>query len=168
MISVRLGGVVLREVPCNKKEVESLRDGPFSDFRPSSNAFLEKDTSGKSPLKGEEKVALSETDAEVLESQKAQAKQASVATGPRVDGPPVTGKGEEDEVEDDFSDTHPKADDNPGEAEEELEPTLEADDTAQPPRWDSEILCVTDPFIREKVKLVVIEGMTHPSLYLSD
>ncbi|KAI0247404.1 hypothetical protein BJV78DRAFT_1246095 [Lactifluus subvellereus] len=142
LISVRWGGVVPREVPCNKKEAESLRDGPFSSFRPSSNAFLEKGAFGKSPLGGKEKSALSEADVKVLEWQEAQAKQASVAAGSR----------EEDEAEDEFNvnDTHSEADRNLEEAKEEFESTLEADDTAQSSRWESDILCVTDPFIRAK------------------
>jgi hypothetical protein len=154
LISVRLGGVVPREVPCNKKEAVNLRDGPFSGFRPSSNASLEKGASGETQLKDKEKNALSKANVEALGLQETQAKQ--VSAGPRVDEPPVTGTDEEDEAENEFNDTHPETDRNPGEAEEEIEPTLETDDIAHLPRWESQILCVIDPFIREKVMLLVI------------
>jgi hypothetical protein len=156
LISVRWGGVVPREVPCNIKEAEGLRDGPFSHFRPSSNAFLEKGASGRSPLEGKEKNAVSKADVEVLEWQKAESKQPSVAAGSRADEPPVTSKSE-DETEGEFTvnDTQSEADRNFGETKEEFEPMLEADDTAQSPRWESEILCVTDPFVRAKVKSVL-------------
>jgi hypothetical protein len=161
MISVRLGGIVPRETPCNTKEVESLRDGPFSSFRPSSNASLEGGASERSLLKAKEKNALSETDVEDLEPQEAQTKQGSVVPGPRVEKPPVTDK-DEDEVDDEFNDKPPEADRNSREAEEEFESAVEADDTAQPSLWESQILCVADPFIPAKVNLAVTEGMTHP------
>jgi hypothetical protein len=156
MISVPLGGVVPRDVPCNKKEAENLREGPFSNFRPTSNASPEKGTSGETQLKDGKKNALPETNAAALEQQNTQAKQASVTADPRVDEPPVTGTDEEDEEENEVNDTHPETDRNPGEAEEEIEPTLETDDTAHRSRWKSQILCVIDPFIPQKVMLVVI------------
>lgn len=152
-----------REVPCNTKEVESLRNGPFSHFRLSSNAPLEGGAFKRSLLKAKEKSALSETDVEDLEPQKAQAKQGSVVPGPRVEVPPVTDK-DEDEVDDEFNDKTSEADRNSRKAEEDIEPTVEADDMAQPSLWESQILCVADPFILTKVNLAVTEGMTHMCL----
>ena len=152
MISVRWGGVVPREVPCNRKESETLRDGPFSDFRQSSN---EKGAAWKSPLKnkqGKEKVP-SEAGIEVLERQKGQAKQVSEATDTCIDGQPVTGdEGDGDEgAEDDANDEDSETGQDPAEDEEELGLAQETDDGAQPSRWQSDILCVVDPFVRAKV-----------------
>lgn len=147
MISVRWGGVVPREVPCNRKESETLRDGPFSNFRQFPN---EKGAAGKSPLKNKQvkdKIP-SEAGVEVLEWQKGQANQDSEAT--RVDGQPVTGnRGEEagDETNDSGSETEK----DPAEDEDEFGLAQEADDEAQPSRWQSDILCVVDPFVRAKV-----------------
>jgi hypothetical protein len=152
LISVRWGGVVPREVPCNRKEAETLRDGPFSDFRQSPN---EKGAAGKSPLKdkqGKENIS-SEAGVEGLEGQKGQANQVSGATDTRIDGQPVTGGGgdEDEEAEDKVNDSGSETEQDPAEDEDEFGLGQEADDETQPSRWQSDILCVVDPFVRAKV-----------------
>jgi len=152
---VRRGGVVPRQFPCNRKEVESLRDGPFSGFRASSEAFLEKGASGKSSRKDKRvNKSLSEDEIEVLEWQEAQAKQASVAAGPREEGPPVADQDAEG-AEDELNETHSVAEgDELAEAEDDDSVYVlgEEDDGSEPSQWESDILCVVDPFIRAKVK----------------
>ena len=149
MISVRWGGVVLREVPCNKKESETLRDGPFYDFRQSPN---EKRAVGKSPLKNKQDIP-SEAGVEVLEGQKGQANQVSEATDTRIDGQPVTGGGGDgdEEVEDKVNDSGSETEQDLADDEDEFGLGQEADDEVQPSRWQSDILCVVDPFVPAKV-----------------
>jgi hypothetical protein len=157
LISVRWGGIVPREVPCNKKESETLRDGPFSDFRQSSSAHLEKDAAGKSSSKRkqeEKKGDPSDAGIEVLEGlegQEGQADQVSEATGTGIDGQPITGKGRDEDrgVDDKFNDTDSETEQDLAEDEDGFE---EVDDKAQPSRWQSDILCVADPFIPAKVE----------------
>jgi hypothetical protein len=156
LISVRWGGVVPREVPCDRKESESLRDGPFSDFRSSSNTIAGQGAAGKSPLKGErsEEKALLEADAKVLEGQNSGEEEAPESEGDSTDGLPLTGasKDEDGEVEDEFNDT--------GEAEhlvtpadeDEFDVAPEAGDEPQPSHWQSDVLCVADPFVPTKVE----------------
>lgn len=135
---IRRGGVVPRRFPCNRKETEGLRDGPFSGFRASSEAFLEKGASGEPLGKGErDNTSLSEAEIEVLEWQEAQAKQASVAA-----------EGAEDEL----NETHSVAEgDELAEAEDDSGYMLGGeDDRSEPSQWQSGILCVADPFIRAK------------------
>ena len=144
MTCIRRGGVVPRQFPCNRKELESLRDGPFSGFRTSSEAFLEKGS------KGDNKPS-SEAGIEVLEGQEAQVKQDSVTLGTREKGPPVTGQGAEGPKDE----THSVAE---GDELEEVEDDDSGyvlggeDDRNEPTQWESHILCVADPFIRAKVK----------------
>ena len=153
LISVRWGGVVPREVPCNRKESETLRDGPFSDFRQSSSAHLEKGAAGKSSSKRkqeEKKEAPPDAGIEVLEGREGRADQVSEATGTRIDGQPITGE-ERDEgggVDDKFNDTDSETEQDL--ADEDV--FEELDDRAQPSRWQSDILCVADPFIPAKVE----------------
>ena len=154
LISVRWGGVVPREVPCNRKESETLRDGPFSDFRQSSSPHPEKGAAGKSSSKskqGEKKGALSDAGIEGLEGQEGQADHASDATGARIGGQPTTDEGRDEGggADDKFNDTDSETEQDLAEDEDEFE---EADDKAQPSRWQSDILCVADPFIRGKVE----------------
>jgi len=151
LISVRWGGVVPREVPCNRKESETLRDGPFSGFRQSSSssAHLEQGAGGKSSSKskqGGDKEALSDAGVEVLEGQEGQASQSA---GTRIDGQPITDKGRDESggVDDKFNDSGSETEEDLGEDADEFE---ETDDKAQPSRWQSDILCVADPFIRAK------------------
>jgi len=152
LISVRWGGVVPREVPCNRKESETLRDGPFSDFRQSSSDHLEKDAARKTSSKSrrrEKKGALPNVGVEVLEGQEGQADHASEATGARIDGQPIT-----DEGRDEGGGADDMSNDTDSETEQDLsgdeDEFGEADDDAQPSRWQSDILCVADPFIRAK------------------
>jgi hypothetical protein len=162
---VRWGGVVPREVPCNRKESETLRDGPFSGFRQSSSssAHLEQGGAGKSlkSKQGGDKEALSDAGIEVLEGQKGQASQ---ATGTRIDGQPITDEGwdEGGGVVDKFTDSGSETEEDLGEDADEFE---EPDDKAQPSRWQSDLLCVADPFIRAKVEfasLIIDETTTTP------
>lgn len=151
---MRWGGVVPREVPCNRKESETLRDGPFSGFRQSSSAHLEKGVAGKSSSKskqGKKKEVLSDVGIEVLEGQEGQADQASEATGTPIDGQSIADEGRDEAggVDDKFNDTDSETEQDLSGDEDGFE---EADDKAQPPRWQSDILCVADPFIRAKVE----------------
>ncbi|KAI0300086.1 hypothetical protein B0F90DRAFT_450759 [Multifurca ochricompacta] len=147
-MNVRLGGVVPRQVPCNRKEVENLRDGPFSGFRPSSGTFLEKGVPRKSPFegkRGKKKKALSEADPEILKGQKAK------LTSVDADGLPVAGHVIDDGVEDVLNEIQSEVEeDELAEGEDGSGFVLGTDDKAQPSRWQSEVLCVADPFIRAK------------------
>lgn len=152
LISVRWGGVVPREVPCNRKESETLRDGPFSDFRQSSSAHLEKGAAGKSSSKRkQEKKKESPSDAGIEVLEEGQTDQVSEATGTRIDGQPITGEGRDEDggVDDKFNDTDSETEQDLAEDEDGFE---EVDDKAQPSRWQSDILCVADPFIPAKVE----------------
>ncbi|KAI9457638.1 hypothetical protein BJY52DRAFT_1272005 [Lactarius psammicola] len=153
LMCIRRGGVVPRQFPCNRKEVESLRDGPFSDFRVSSEASLKKGASGKSLRKDKrDNKDLSETEIEVPEWQGAQEKQAFVVVGPHEKGPPVTGQDAEG-AEGELSETHSVAEgDELAEAEDDDSEYVlgEEDDRSEPSQWESNILCVVDPFIRAK------------------
>jgi len=156
LISVRWGGVTPRRLPCDRKESESLRDGPFSGFRSSSNTTAGNSATEKSPMK-EERIkedALSEADPKVLEGQNSGDKQAPETVGNSPDGPPLTddngdedGGGEEFEI---WSETEQDlttvADDD------EFDVVPEAGEGAEPFRWQSDVLCVADPFIETKVK----------------
>jgi len=149
LISVRWGGVVPREVPCNRKESETLRDGPFSDFR-----HLEKGAAGKTSSRSrrrEKRGARSNAGIGVLEHQEGQVDHASEATGTRIDGQPITDEGRDEggEADDKFNDTDSETEQDLSGDEDEFG---EADDKAQPSRWQSDILCVADPFIRAKVE----------------
>jgi hypothetical protein len=170
LISVRWGGVMPREIPCNKRESESLREGPFSGFPPSTNTLPEKDMVGTSLSKGKQrqKKALSEADVEVFERQKTQSKQASEVAGPRYDGQQATDTGRDGggEVGDELNNTGSEAEYNAAEDEDEAGPPLEADDKAQPSRWQSDMLCVVDPFVRTKVELTFVNGII--TLHASD
>lgn len=164
LISVRWGGVVPRKIPCNTKESKSLRDGPFSGFQSSS---AEKGAAGKSSLTGEEN-ALSETDAKVLEGHDSGEKQAVETEGDDTDGPPSTGasRDEDGEAEDEFNDTGSESE-HDLEAladEDEFNIPPEAGDGAQPYQWQSDVLCVADPFVQTKVEFVSKKG----KLALSD
>jgi hypothetical protein len=166
LISVRWGGVVPREIPCNRRESETLRDGPFSNFRQTSS---EKGTAGKPSLKdkqGKEK-ALSEAGDEEVEGKKGQADQASEATGTRIDGQST--RDDEDDrdegVDVEANDLDSETEQDAAEDEDEL--AQEEDDEAQPSRWQSDVLCVVDPFIRGKVERASYSGHAH-ILSLSD
>lgn len=120
LISVRWGGVVPRRLPCDRKESESLRDGPFSGFRPSSNA-----TAGN--------------------------EQAPETVVNNPDGPPSTV--DEDEGGEEFETwTEAEQDLATVADEDEFDVAPEACEGAQPFRWQSDVLCVADPFIETKVK----------------
>jgi len=152
---MRLGGVVPREVPCDRKESEALRDGPFSGFRQPSS---EKGAAGKSPPMStqDKKQALLEAGVKVLEGQTGHANQASKAAGTRIDGQPIMGeeRDEDGRAEDKFNEAGSEIEHDPAEDEDVFGLAQEADDNAQPSRWESDILCVADPFIRTKVMLV--------------
>ena len=92
---------------------------------------------------------LSEAEIEVLEGQEAQVKQSS--EGAR---PPVAGQDAES-AEDELSEIGSVAEgDEPAEAEDDDSGyALVGDDNrSEPSQWESDILCVADPFIRSKVK----------------
>jgi hypothetical protein len=156
LISVRWGGVVPRRLPCDRKESESLRDGPFSGFRSSSNATAGKNAAEKSPMKGERinEGALSEADAKALEGQNSGDKQAPETVGNSPDGPLLTGEnGDEDGSGEQF-DTWSEAEQDLATVadEDEFDVAPEAGEEAQPFRWQTDVLCVADPFIETKVK----------------
>jgi hypothetical protein len=144
---IRRGGVVPRQFPCNRKELESLRDGPFSGFLASSEAFLEK--GGKRDNKS------SEAEIEVLEGQEAQ--EASVALDTLEKEPPVAGQDAEG-AEDELNETPSVAEgDELAESEHDDSGYVlgEEDDRNEPSQWESHILCVADPFVRAKVKAFI-------------
>jgi len=148
LLSIRWGGVVPREAPCNLEQSGSLRDGPFSGFKPPR---LEKSGVEKARSKGKQgkKEALLVADVEALEGGEAKERQVSGAAGNRIDGTPVMGavRDEDKDEDDEFNATGSEAEGDLSENEDILRFT---DDNAQPPRWQSEMLCVPDPFVRAK------------------
>jgi hypothetical protein len=160
LISVRWGGVVPRRLPCDRKESESLRDGPFSGFRSSSNATAGNSAPEKSPIKGEriKEDALPEADANILEGQNSEEnppdKQTPETMGNSPDGPRLTGANRDENAEGGEFDTwsEPEEDLATMGDEDEFDVAPQAGDEAQPLRWQSEVLCVADPFIETKVK----------------
>ncbi|KAH9003297.1 hypothetical protein EDB86DRAFT_2343967 [Lactarius hatsudake] len=136
---IRRGGVLPRQIPCSRKEAESLRDGPFSGFP----------ASGKPPKKDKrDNKSLSEAEIEV------QAKQASVAAGPHEKEPYTVVVGPDAEgAEDELNETHSVIEgDELAEAEDDDSGYVLGgeDDRNEPSQWESHILCVVDPFIRAK------------------
>lgn len=124
-----------------------MRDGPFSNFRSSSNTHPRRDAVGESPLNSKSgKKTLSDADIEALNAPEKQDPNAAV------DGPLVTdtGRDEDREAADELNDMDSEAEHDLAEDEDELGSALE-DDKAQQSRWQSDILCVVDPFIRTKV-----------------
>jgi hypothetical protein len=162
LISVRWGGVVPRRLPCDRKESESLRDGPFSGFRSSSNATAGNSPAEQSPMKGEriKENALSEADAK-LEGQNSGDKLAPETAGNGPDEPPLTGANRDEDGGEEAFDiwSEPEQDlatvaDEDEADEDEFDVAPEAgEEAAQPFRWQSDVLCVADPFIERKVKL---------------
>lgn len=146
---IRRGGVIPRQFPCNRKEVESLRDGPFSGFRPSFGTSREEGASKKSSqMAKRNNKSMSDDEIEILEGQGAQVNQIPEGTGPPDAGQDAEG------VEDDFCETRTAdgedefavaEDDDSGYA------LVGEDDRSQPSQWESGVLCVADPFIRAKV-----------------
>ncbi len=122
--------MVPRQFPCDRKEAENLRDGPFSGFRASSRTFLEKESDGKT-----------------LE------KEASLGANSREKGTLVVAQDEED-TEDESNESHSVVEeDEPAETEDDSGYVLgEEDDRSEPSQWQSDMLCVADPFIRAKVR----------------
>ena len=137
---IHRGGVFPRQFPCNRKELESLRDGPFSGFRASSEAVLEKAGDKSS----------SEVEVEVLEGQETQAKQASVAPGTREKSHPVAGQDAED-AEDELNSMAEEGEFAEAEDDDSGYVLGGEDGTDEPSEWKFHILCVTDPFVRGKV-----------------
>ncbi|KAH9026816.1 hypothetical protein EDB85DRAFT_1978024 [Lactarius pseudohatsudake] len=139
LMCIRRGGVLPRQIPCSRKEAESLRDGPFSGFP----------ASGKPPKKDKrDNKSLSEAEIE------AQAKQASVAAGPHEKEPHTVVVGQDAEgAEDELNETHSVVEvDELAEAEDDDSGYVLGgeDDRNEPSQWESHILCVVDPFIRAK------------------
>ncbi|KAH9173843.1 hypothetical protein EDB89DRAFT_2228510 [Lactarius sanguifluus] len=139
LMCIRRGGVLPRQIPCSRKEAESLRDGPFSGFP----------ASGKPPRKDKrDNKSLSEAEIE------AQAKQASVAAGPHEIEPHAVVVGQDaDGAEDELNETHSVVEgDELAEAEDDDSGYVLGgeDDRNEPSQWESHILCVVDPFIRAK------------------
>jgi hypothetical protein len=155
LVSVRWGGVVPRRLPCDRKESESLRDGPFSGFRSSSNATAGDRAAEKSPM-GEaiKEGALPEADAKVLEGQNSGDKQAPEVEGNIPDGPPLTGANRDEDGGGEDFDTWTEGEQDLATAadEDEFDVAPEAGEEEQPFRWQSDVLCVADPFIETKVK----------------
>jgi len=152
LLSVRWGGVVPREVPCNLEQSGSLRDGPFSGFKP-PDSRLEKGGARKAGSRRQrgEKEALLVADVDASKRRKAKERQVSEAARNRIDGTPVTGAVRDDDREaDEFNDTGSEAKGDLSEDGDDLGFALGADDKAQSPQWQSEMLCVADPFIRAK------------------
>lgn len=92
---------------------------------------------------------LSEAGIEALEGQEAQVKRSSKGAGP-----PVASQDAES-AEDELSDIGSVAEgDEPAEAEDDDSgyALVGDDDKSEPSQWESDILCVADPFIRSKVK----------------
>jgi hypothetical protein len=147
LISVRWGGVVPRKVPCNRKESETLRDGPFSGFRSSSNTIARNGAGGESSSKSEQskEKALSETDAKVLEGQNSREEQTLETGANSTEELPLT-----DASRDEDGDAEDEIDDTGSEAEQDL---VALADEEQPSQWQSDVLCVADPFIPSKVEL---------------
>jgi hypothetical protein len=160
LISVRWGGVVPRRLPCDRKESESLRDGPFSGFRSSSNETAGNSAAEKSPIKGEriKEDSLSEGDANVLEEQNSGDKQTPETVGNGPDGPPLAGANRYEDGGGEEFDTWSEGEEDPAavEGEDVFDVAPEAGEEAQPfqqPfRWQSDVLCVADPFIESKVR----------------
>jgi hypothetical protein len=162
LVSVRWGGVVPRGLPCDRKELEGLRDGPFSGFRSSSNTTAEKGAAEKSPLKGKQSKedALEEANANVSEEQHSGGKSTPGIVGKSTDEPPLTdanldaNKDEDGETEDELDNTGSEAEQDITAVtdEEDFDAAPEAGNEAQPSRWQSDVLCVADPFIEAKVK----------------
>jgi hypothetical protein len=154
LISVRWGGVVPRRLPCDRRESESLRDGPFSGFRSSSNTIAGNSTADKSPMNGEQikENALSEADAKVLEGQNSGDKQTSETVG-SLDEPPITSVNRDEDGGETFDTWSEREQDLTTVADEdEFNVAPEAGEGQQPFRWQSDVLCVADPFIERKVK----------------
>ena len=156
LISVRWGGVVRRRLPCDRKESEGLRDGPFSGFRSSSKVTAGNSAAERPPMKGEriKEDALSEADAKVLEGQNSsEDKQAPETVGNSPDGPPLTDENGDEDGEEEFDRWSEAEQDVTTVADEdEFDVAPEAGEEAQPFRWESDMLCVADPFIETKVK----------------
>lgn len=153
LISVRWGGVVPRRFPCDRKESENLRDGPFSGFRSSSNATAGNSAAEKSPTKGEriKEGALPEADAKGQNSGDGD-NQAPEAEGNSPDGPPLTGANRDEDGAGEFDTwSEPEQDLTTAADEDEFDVAPEAGEE-QPFRWQSDVLCVADPFIETKVK----------------
>jgi len=102
--------------------------------------------------------ALSEADAKVLEGQNSGDEQAPETEGNSTDAPPLTGtnRDEDGEAEDELGDTGTEAKQDlvavADHDEDEIDVDPGAGDEAQPFRWQSDVLCVADPFIETRVK----------------
>ena len=158
LISVRWGGVVPRRLPCDRKESESLRDGPFSGFPSPSNASAGNSAAEKSPVKGEriKEGALSEVDAKVSEGQNSGDEQVPETEGNSSDGPPLTGVNRDEDGGEEEFDRWSEAEQDlatVADEEDEFDVAPEAGGEGQPFRWQSDVLCVADPFIERKVRL---------------
>jgi len=109
-------------------------------------------------MKGEriKEDALSEADAKVLEGRNSSdnLKQAPETVGRSPDGTPLTGANrDEDGGREEFDTWSEDEQDLTAVAnEEEIDVAPEAGEGAQPFRWQSDVLCVADPFIETKVK----------------
>ena len=99
--------------------------------------------------------SLSEAEIDVLEGQEAQVKQSSEGAGPPVAGQDAEG------AEDELSEIGSVAEgDEPAEVEDDDSGyALVGDDgRSEPSQWESDILCVADPFIRSKVNSILFFG----------
>jgi hypothetical protein len=101
---------------------------------------------------------LSEAEAKVLEGQNPGDQQVlaeTVGNGP--DGPPLTGADRDEdrggEEFDTWSEPEQEIATVADEDEFHIAPEVGEDSEAQPFRWQSDVLCVADPFIETKVKL---------------
>lgn len=143
---IRRGGIIPRQFPCNRKEVESLRDGPFSGFLASSGTSGEEGAPGKSSqMSKSDNKSSSDAKIEVVEGQEAQVKQIPEGTGPIA--------GQDAEGAEDLFEIHAATEeDELADAEDDDSGYMLVgeDDSSEPSQWESDVLCVADPFIRAK------------------
>jgi hypothetical protein len=148
---IRRGGIIPRQFPCNRKEVESLRDGPFSGFLASSGTSGEEGAPGKSSqMSKSDNKSSSDAKIEVVEGQEAQVKQIPEGTGPIA--------GQDAEGAEDLFEIHAATEeDELADAEDDDSGYMLVgeDDSSEPSQWESDVLCVADPFIRAKVEAFI-------------
>ena len=108
-----------------------------------------------SSIKGEriKEGALPEADAKVLEGQNSGDQRAPEAEGNSPDGPPLTGANRDEDGGGEFDRWSEVEQDLATVADEDVfDVAPEAGEEEQPFRWQSDVLCVADPFIETKVK----------------
>ncbi|KAI0260766.1 hypothetical protein BC834DRAFT_845969 [Gloeopeniophorella convolvens] len=164
VLSVRLGGVVLRAAPCTRREAYSLRPGLFTALRAGNapDALRETGAAGRNPLaskRGRARVAaLPEAERGVLAWSSAQVEEAARAGGARAAVRNAGGgaaraleaEAEAEAFAEEEEDAAPLAEESDDEEAEDDALGAGESDSAQPERWASDVLCIADPFIRAK------------------